>query len=442
MASCSCGRGWHVILTPDHDLYAEQISLENDEIQAFRLGQGEQLPAGLTEANTYRFRRMPDEPMMHQLRRDAAHAAAAMTVALGAVAGAPAPAAAPMVAAAAAFAPGGDDEVWVRVESEGQKIRGEIVTITGNKILHGNIGLKPDGAQHFAIRRVKRTEIGEYAGREAAADARLLGITFQGTARSDRQWRDLSREVRQEDFSDWVVPGPRTASWCVQYINRKNGGPTDHHKWWSQAHGLKPDSWGMAEHDNLSKVLDRLGRYDGLDLTNLSGAELIFRRLQLIEYVYSERGPGGGKGSSKGDKKKDDPANLTYEATIFGGAHKEYGDCMVAPSLLEYVAKEVESEAAVMKSVRKAREERAAAAKWTWSSTLALQWRGPLGHQLPRIAVLILLAKMVGIGAFSLSPCPLVQLNRLKVVDAVDLFYVGYKLVNTLTSGCGTLFGL
>ena len=25
MAACSCGRGWHVIMTPDHDVYAEQI---------------------------------------------------------------------------------------------------------------------------------------------------------------------------------------------------------------------------------------------------------------------------------------------------------------------------------------------------------------------------------------------------------------------------------
>eukprot|EP00435_Cladocopium_sp_Y103_P017810 s3339_g4.t1 len=52
-----------------------------------------------------------------------------------------------------------------------------------------------------------------------------------------------------------------------------------------------------------------------------------------------------------------------WSATIFAGAHKEYGDVMVAPSLLEYVAKEVESEAAVLKQVRKAREERAAANK-------------------------------------------------------------------------------
>lgn len=127
---------------------------------------------------------------------------------------------------------------------------------------------------------------------------------------------------------------------------------------------LKSDSWGVAEHDTLMKVVDRLGRYDGLDVCNLAGAELAFRRLQLIEYIYSERGPAGGKAHNKGDKKQDSSTSMQqYEATIFSGSHKEYGDVMVAPSLLDYVAKEVESEASVMKQVRKESEERGAAAK-------------------------------------------------------------------------------
>ena len=77
-----------------------------------------------------------------------------------------------------------------------------------------------------------------------------------------------------------------------------------------------------------------------------------------------DRGPGGGKGAPKGDKKSDGFASVQqYEASIFSGSHNEFGDTMVAPSLLEYVAKEVEGEASVMKQVRKAREERAAASK-------------------------------------------------------------------------------
>ena len=60
--------------------------------------------------------------------------------------------------------------------------------------------------------------------------------------------------------------------------------------------------------------------------------------------MYSDRGPGVGKGAAKGEKKNQDVTLQTYEASIFAGAHKEYGDVMVAPSLLEYVAKEVESD--------------------------------------------------------------------------------------------------
>ena len=113
------------------------------------------------------------------------------------------------------------------------------------------------------------------------------------------------------------------------------------------------------------KILDKLGRYDGLDLSNLAGVEMAFRRAQLIEYFYSERGPGGGKGSGKGKKedKKEEGGLYQMEASIFSGSHKEFGDTMVAPDLMDYVSREVEREASIMKQVRKAREERAAVNK-------------------------------------------------------------------------------
>lgn len=138
----------------------------------------------------------------------------------------------------------------------------------------------------------------------------------------------------------------------------------DHHRWWMNNHNLRSDSWGATEHETLCKVIDKLGRFDGLDLANLAGAEVTFRRLQLIEYFYSDRGPGGAKtnkGGGKDSKKEDD--TYKFESSIFSGSHREFGDVMVAPELMTYVSKEVESEAAVMKQIRKAREERAAAAK-------------------------------------------------------------------------------
>lgn len=365
LAACQCGQGYHIVLTPDEDIYPEQISLQNADLASFRLGVGGALPAGLTAANTYRFRRLPDAVMMQQYRRDARQAALAMAVVPGgAVMAAPvaAPVAVPLAGGAGVGADG--EEVWVRVESHGEKLRGEVVELDGNEVLHDPVGIMLGADGPYLIRKMKRQDVDQFKGSEAAADARLLGISFQGISRAERQWRDVSKEVKEEKFGDWTIPGPRTTEWCVRFLNRRNGGPADHHRWWVQNHSLKSDSWGVAEHDTLMKVVDRLGRYDGLDVCNLAGAELAFRRLQLIEYIYSERGPAGGKAHNKGDKKQDSSTSMQqYEATIFSGSHKEYGDVMVAPSLLDYVAKEVESEASVMKQVRKESEERGAAAK-------------------------------------------------------------------------------
>lgn len=188
-------------------------------------------------------------------------------------------------------------------------------------------------------------------------------MSFQETGREERLWRDVARDSKEEAFADWSIPGPRTTSWCVRYINRRNGGPSDHHRWWVSNSGLQPDSWGVQEHETLMKIVDKLGRFDGLDVTNLAGAELIFLRLQLIEYFYSEKGPGGGKGGGKAKDKRSDDGSYKAEAAVFTGMHREYGDVMVAPDLLDYVSREVEKDASVMKQVRKAREERAAANK-------------------------------------------------------------------------------
>ena len=82
----------------------------------------------------------------------------------------------------------------------GDHPRGEEVEVDGSEIVHGAIGLKSDGQQHFAIRRMKRTDVEKHKGSEESADPRLMGLSFQGLSRAERQWRDVSREVQQESF--------------------------------------------------------------------------------------------------------------------------------------------------------------------------------------------------------------------------------------------------
>jgi hypothetical protein len=359
LAACGCGEGWHIVLTPDYDIFPEQVSMQNDELAGFRLcPAGGGLPHGVTAASSYRFSGQPAAAMLAQFKLDAAYAAAAMG------GGLVAPGAAP-VAVAAAAVPGAVPN-WVYVETKAGFNRGAQVVLDGSEVVRGEVGLKLVGVEWVCIRDIKVVAIAVYKGAEVAGDARLLPVKLQNMSREERTWRDVSSEVSEVAFPDWAVPGPRSTQWCVRFLNRRNGGPLDHHRWWVSNLGLKGDAWGTAEHETLMKVLDKLGRYDGLDLSNLAGAEVAFRRCQLIEFFYSDRGPGGssgGKGGGKGNAGKEEDGLHKMEPAIFLGSHREFRDTMVAPELMDYVSKEVEREASVMKQVRKAREERVASKK-------------------------------------------------------------------------------
>ena len=104
-----------------------------------------------------------------------------------------------------------------------------------------------------------------------------------------------------------------------------------------------------------------------MDILNVAGFEDALRRSQLIERACSERGPAGaardggagqGGDESKGKSKGADKVWLYDESAVFAGQRRDCGDTAVSPDLLDYVAKEVEREASVMKQAREAREER------------------------------------------------------------------------------------
>ena len=214
LATCVCGRGWHIILTPDGDMYPELISLENDDITGFRVSHNGELPHGLTDAISYRIRQLPDAAAMQQLRLDARHAAAALAFPPGAGPQVAAPPVAAPAAVAGDAAPG--NVTWVVIETEGNRQRGETVGLDGSEIIQGNIGLKNFNGTWAAIRRLQADEVEKYPGKEASADARLLGLEFQGLSRDERIWRDVAKDSKQEDLPDWTVPGPRTSGWCVK----------------------------------------------------------------------------------------------------------------------------------------------------------------------------------------------------------------------------------
>ena len=106
----------------------------------------------------------------------------------------------------------------------------------------------------------------------------------------------------------------------------------------------------MGEHENLCQMIELAGSYDQLDLTNLAFAEAIFRRIQTIEWVHHER--VRDLEATAGDR------ITVEELTAFSGASRTADVLMVAPALLSHVRSVVETDVTIMKSVRRAREER------------------------------------------------------------------------------------
>ncbi|CAK0894817.1 unnamed protein product, partial [Prorocentrum cordatum] len=182
----------------------------------------------------------------------------------------------------------------------------------------------------------------------AAQDARTLAIKFNPQGRM-RDWRDVVDSCQQEEFEDFPVSGPRSMSWCLHFLRRRHT-PLDHHLMFRSTCSLKPEQWGVAEHETLLRIIELAGQYDQLDVTNLACMEAAARRVQTIEWAYHDKIRETDAGST---------SRLSIEeATAFSGLSRAGDLMMVAPALLEHVKLQVEKDAAIMKNIRKAKEER------------------------------------------------------------------------------------
>ena len=393
-----------LIMTPDYDVYLEDYNLNAnvDVLTVRRSAVRWPPPAGVPRGAVYRFAREPNAVQMAQAQAEAVTeanrefleeaaangrpvvlpaggalealpavgAGGVVAQAAGAVAGAVAGGGAVAVPAAAgvgAAVAGGaaTAQKWVVAESSAKRTRGDDVTLDGTETLSGRRGLKTEQGEEYFIYDLAGDDLNEFKGAEAFADARLLAVETDARGRKRRAWREVVSAMSQVAFTDWPVPGPRTMAWCAHYLDRRGGGPLDHHQWWKSVHGLRADSWGVVEHETALRSLEHAGCYDNVDVSNVAALEVVVRRVQLIEYAYAERrGVPKGKGKGKANEYDStaDRAGLIEESAVFSGIHRENGEMMVAPELLEYVSKEIEKDASIMKQIRKARDERKALA--------------------------------------------------------------------------------
>ena len=173
----------------------------------------------------------------------------------------------------------------------------------------------------------------------------------KGGLRRPVEWREVSTASKEVKVADFGVSEPRTAGWCMAYQVR-DGGPVLHHEMWKTRRKLASTDFGVDIHDVLSKAIEAFGTTDLLDCANLAGAEIMYRKLQLVEHFWDDRALESAAAGAKMPPEE-------VQAFMGGGRTPS----MVAPALLDYVSKELERVSGIKKNARKLREEQAASAK-------------------------------------------------------------------------------
>mmetsp|Transcript_112135 Transcript_112135/g.323943 ORF Transcript_112135/g.323943 Transcript_112135/m.323943 type:complete len:376 (+) Transcript_112135:146-1273(+) len=333
-----------VIATPDDDMYIEDFSASCEDISAVRLpAPGGGLPRDAQGAGAYRFRDRPTGRDLETLKREAEVLAQSESLRYGADAS--------------------DVDGWYAAEEAHGFKKGDKLHVTDESVIAGRKGVyvgrtAMDEEFTLFMEQVSAIDLPTYRKKDQSmeeSDARTLAV-LRKDGKRQCDFREAVTLLAQVSFEDWRVPGPRTTSWCMQFLGKKNG-PMSHHEWWRTVAKLAPSDYGVAEHEMIMRALQDGLEYDQLDLVNLVLCEHLVRRAQLIEYYHRERtrqemSLGSGGSASKGLIEHE-------EQDAFMGTAGLTGSLMICPALVEHVSREMERQSSIDKQARKAREERA-----------------------------------------------------------------------------------
>ena len=182
-----------------------------------------------------------------------------------------------------------------------------------------------------------------------SGDVRTLMVHYEASGERYRVYPDAVSNMVEEPFNSDLFPleGPRTSMWWLQVVRRAGATPMSrHHKWVSEG-GLAVGDRSVYEHEIISEALELMCCNDQLQVCNLVSAELLIRRLQLIEEAHFAS-----------------PTLPSYEgAEHWMGTGRRRAGVLVNPQLSRTVADKVKDEYAVAKERRKAKEERRQAPK-------------------------------------------------------------------------------
>ena len=351
----------YVVVTPDRDIYSEELGLLNPDIRHIRVRPGPGIvPGGVNPAQIYGLPAFTAAEIA-QYQAEAQRVAAQDRGGLGV---GPAPAAVPAPQASAAVAAGAGGAVddfpggtlkWLAAEctasfSYGQEIPGVIAALVkGAKDVH------TAGTEQVFVECVDGADLHQFMQRPARCDLRVLPQELNALGQPERSLKEIATACKETDVK-WTLSGPRTAKWCINYLAVEGLGFEGHHERLRQVTKADASSWGIQEHFQVSMSLRQALLVDQINGCNMLSVEIQFRRLQTIEFSYSEK-------ARELEAKAVGGRLSLEEQTTFGGVTRQFSTLMICPDLLDHVKSETEKEASLAKNLRKAREERENARK-------------------------------------------------------------------------------
>ena len=262
---------------------------------------------------------------------------------------------APVRRAAPRFPPGvnfGDSQLppgeeWVCRGPPGCEMLGKTVDALGTWTrLHDTL-LTVDGTTTIVC-RPKRLETEEIEEKEVDVDARVLSVQRTAGGERRRNFKDAVEELVESEWEGWPMHGPRTFQWCCRFIVEYALHTLAHHTRFAQLAQLTPNDPGAQAHELAMREMEYAITFDQLQGSEIAALEMIARRAQLIELRHRDKVIGNNLGVTVDD-----------DTHIYLGTGRTRGLLMVSPLLEEYVSEELSRETSAAKERRKLREERA-----------------------------------------------------------------------------------
>ncbi|CAK0840106.1 unnamed protein product, partial [Prorocentrum cordatum] len=212
----------------------------------------------------------------------------------------------------------------------------------------------------------------------AGPDPRVLATVLDARGLRDMPFSDAARRQTETPRADWPVRGPRTTTRVLRFMLRMAGGAMAwHSRWMAMMQALETGDTAKL-HETLRRVIETSLCHDQLIICELASYEFLSRQLQLVEErFFEERARRTHPAPEAKGRAKDGAAaaaaDVSSEIGHFLGTGEtiSMGNLCICPALMDRIADQMKSEAAVAKERRKV-----TVASVTFFRFLFFQWMG------------------------------------------------------------------